>query len=163
MRIEINIPRVEIEFHGDRLVPALRKSSKVVAQDTKTLLTNATGTGRTYGDHVASAPGEVPTSITGDLRRSVRAGRVRKRGSVLSTSIVDADFAALVLEAGADNVGRPRKGQGKPQRKHRAKDKAGDQLKPRPFLSVALEANEATIRREISHALDHAFDLDIKK
>jgi len=136
IRLSVGVPMdVALTLDPKAKKKALRQAGQQVARATRRRLSKA-GAGRRYGKHVASAPGQPPAKMTGGLASSVTV-RVWKSGD--GVAIRARRFYALFLEAGAQGgVGSGRKGvKGKSNTRHRV---AGTrELKPRPFLSAALE------------------------
>lgn len=63
------------------------------------------GTGKVYGKHRASAPGQPPAPDTGRLRNSVQADQnVRRDGNDLVGRIVANDTKAAALEKGTERM-----------------------------------------------------------
>lgn len=83
------------ESKRKRLRQVIRASSRDVANATRRRLRSA-GSGRMYGAHQASAPGEPPARLTGRLSESVR---MRHSGDLASHVIID-DYRASFLEFG---------------------------------------------------------------
>lgn len=63
------------------------------------------GSGKTYGKHTASAPGEPPAPDTGQLRAATQADtNVRREGSDLVGRVVANKEYALALEKGTERM-----------------------------------------------------------
>lgn len=63
------------------------------------------GSGKTYGKHTASAPGEPPAPDTGQLRAATQAdANVRREGSDLVGRVVANKEYALALEKGTERM-----------------------------------------------------------
>src|ERR1700733_12957022 len=87
------------------LTKALRQIGKELKTDTKAMIL-AGGSGKQYGAHRASAPGEAPANLSGQLAASLK---VSVRGTTLK--LTDTAAYALALEAG-EKGGGFRKGGG---------------------------------------------------
>lgn len=109
-----------------RLAQAVKACAYLVLGDAKKRILRGEKSGRIYGNHQASKPGESPASDTGNLARSGRVDIYEKYARV----IFDAAYA-LPQEYGT-NDGR---------------------IAERPFLRPALEANRDAISDLISEAL----------
>jgi HK97 gp10 family phage protein len=109
-----------IEATRKRRKAALRKAAYIVAGTAKQLIQRGPKTGRTYGKHTASAPGEPPASDTGNLVSSITVEEIND-GQV--NVICRAPYAA-VLELGTDD---------------------GTTIEERPFMRPAAAINKNTV------------------
>jgi hypothetical protein len=169
VKIKIDKPGDVLVFDKRKLSQQLRKAGNLVAADARALTAGA-GSGRQYGQHRASAPGQPPAKQTGELTGSIKVNV--KRGSVRVSDAATAHrgaaaFYARFLELGAQggagsgrrgvaglrNTGRHRTGQRRTQGKR--------VLAPRPFLSTAVQRNERAITALIGEAVVDG--LDFKK
>jgi hypothetical protein len=104
-----------IQFLAASLVPGATDTEALVLVGIIKRILSKRGTGRTYGSHTASAPGEPPAVRYGDLRRSI--GREKVGGTIRVGSGLK---RAAALEFG-----------------HRYS--SGRILAPRPFMRPAVE------------------------
>jgi HK97 gp10 family phage protein len=101
---------IRIEWRGDQALQAVQqaasrgvlKACHLLRNEALDLILREQKSGRRYGNHQASAPGEAPASDTGRLVQSIRVEHKGLRGSV----IVGADYGAF-LERGTSRM-RPR-------------------------------------------------------
>lgn len=133
--------RVSVQVNTDKVLKKLNQLPQHVEQEVKkavqtsALLVEGTAkksiqrgpkTGETYGNHIASAPGEAPATDTGTLASSVQhwikdEGMTAEVGSYLEY--------AKFLEFGTVN------------------------MEPRPFLFPALESNRRAIEKMLNKAV----------
>lgn len=78
-------------------------AAKKMAENMKKSILSGAKSGRTYGSHTASAPGQAPANETGALVRSIK---VEKNSKSESTVYVEQDYAVF-LEYGTSKM-RPR-------------------------------------------------------
>jgi hypothetical protein len=155
---------VAITFDKKATVDAIRAGVRDVAKVARSLVRHASGGGRKYGKHQASAAGEPPSMVSGELAGSIR------------TSVKARDFTIIgrILDAAEDAEGRPyprfqevgaaggggRKGMGSKrshakrkftERKMSASSKRVQE--PRPFLTTALDSQHAAIEQAIAKAV----------
>lgn len=126
----VSFEQFALKIERKELQKALRLVGKAIKQEAQSLIL-AGGTGRKYGKHQASAPGQAPASLTGKLGNSIKIS-VRKN----TVRVLDTAYYATILETGAKNVGRPPKGSGK-------KGRAAGVIAPRPYLTQALAKTDA--------------------
>ena len=135
------------EWHAKRVftlatkanVSAMKKAAFVVEADVKKHFT-LLGSGRTYGKHIASKPGEPPAVDTGILRASVMS-EVKIKGSEITGKVgPDIEHIKEKTEAGTDveyglylEVGTKN-------------------MQPRPFLRPALRRMKNKISRVFKEA-----------
>jgi hypothetical protein len=110
-----------------------------VSQEAKKLIRNGPKTGRTYGSHTASAPGQAPANRTGRLMKSVK---FRARNHTEMTVGAEAEYAGY-MEKGTrgreeDTFGAGRFGA----------------IKPRPFLIKAVNNKAQDTVRIILENID---------
>jgi HK97 gp10 family phage protein len=127
---------IRIEWRGDQALAAVTRGASagvlkgchLLRNEALDLILREPKTGRQYGRHRASAPGEAPASDTGRLVQSIRVEHKGLRGSV----IVGADYG-LALERGTSR------------------------MRPRPFMTRAMKNSvkkiEAIIAAEIRKAI----------
>jgi HK97 gp10 family phage protein len=127
---------IRIEWRGDQALQAVQqaasrgvlKACHLLRNEALDLILREPKTGRQYGRHTASAPGEAPASDTGRLVQSIRVEHKGLQGSV----IVGADYG-LFLERGTSR------------------------MSPRPFMTRAAKNSikkiEAIIAAELRKAL----------
>lgn len=134
----------------------LRQAGNQVARVTRRKLSQG-GTGRKYGAHTASAPGQPPAKRSGALARSIGV-RVFRSGD--GVAIRARRFTALFLEDGAaGGVGSGKAGV-KGKRNTRRATVGTRKLEPRPFLSAAMkELSEQKLGEQLRNALIQGIDL----
>lgn len=115
--------------------PVLAEGAELVARDAINSIETGSRTGRMYGDHQASAPGEPPANLTGELAESIHSVR---RGSMSYTVEADAKHG-LPLELGTSN------------------------MEARPFMGPALQRNKLRIKNMINSAVKTAVKMVKKK
>lgn len=127
-----------VEWHGEHVLELVRGATvrglvrgvEAVKDEAVSLITTGPKTGRRYGRHQASAPGESPAGDTGDLARRIGTD---VDPATLTGSITFSSKHARPLEYGTAKMA------------------------PRPFARVALahrlSAIEADIEDEIAHVL----------
>ena len=162
--LRIRASSATLLYSKKNLRQVMRTAGAEVAATARSLIRNSAGGGRMYrgpggsaaryrggyqkGAHQAAAAGNAPASITGTLAKSIR---VRPFKSGEGVAIRDAAFYALFLEAGAKGGGRVSRGG------VRVKGKGGIGksriLEPRPFLSAALAARQASLGPRIQASL----------
>jgi hypothetical protein len=156
MRLVINVPSGFVLSYGKKnLRTVMRRAGAEVAAAARALLRASNGGGRYYAVrhngglelHQASAPGQPPASMTGQLASSIRV-KVNRTGD--GVSVKEGQFYGKFLETGARGGG--------PARRNRRVRQAGLTtifpvgtriLAPRPYLSAALEQKEAGIAADI--------------
>ena len=92
---------------------AIEQAVSDVAAEAKRLIKEGPKTGREYGEHKASAPGEAPANLTSELHDSITHEMISDSEGMVFVS----HFTATILENGTE---------------------AGH-LEPRPFLTPAVE------------------------
>ncbi len=152
--IEITVPSYSLVYDRKRVRTTLRQVGAEIAKIDRVLLKKSVGSGRKYGKHTASAPGQAPASLSGALAKSVTS-RVSRDGT--SVSIKEGMFYAKFLEAGASGGGRQRSGGGS------ARTKGGRVntkriLQPRPSLALAFAQVQPTLKSRIIAALDGSIE-----
>lgn len=174
LRITVDPPNALLVFDKKQLRMAMRQSGNEVAAEARKLLRSAVGNGRVYrgsgsdkyrpyrpGHYRASAPGGAPVKVTGTLLRSIKT-EIYRNGQ---RAIISSEFYGLFLEVGAKGGGK-----GKASRnllrngsnsRSRTLTTTSRVLEPRPFLSRALAAREASIARRLQAAV--AGDLSFGK
>lgn len=142
IRLSVSVP-LALRLTVDRKakLKVLRRAGSEVAAAARRMVRSSTGAGRTYwgpnGRYTASAPGAPPVSRTGRLAASIV---VRPFKSGDGVAVRAHAFYALFLENGAQGgAGSGRKGV-KGRRNRSAGLASARVLKPRPFLTAALEA-----------------------
>lgn len=163
LQIAIDPPHALIVYEKKKLKAIMRSALAEVAADARKRLQAKAGQGRVYygsggskyrtykrGRYKASAPGQSPVSVTGKLRNSIKS-RPYKEGA---GGTVSAFFYDLFLERGAQGGAA-----GLKKRRSGAVATSGRVLSPRPTLTAALEARQASIasRVQASIAQDIAF------
>ena len=147
--IKLDIPEYFLQFDKKQVKKALRGAAQVVKKDAQALIRKSVAAGTRYGNHTASAPGQPPSSETGRLASSI----VVKSSRGLTVRVIDRQFYALALEAGAVGGGGragERSSLGVKQGSTR-KGTAGMTrvMAPRPYLSLALEQDAPELKRRI--------------
>ena len=143
-------------YDKKQLRKVLRQAGSEVAAQARRLIIG--GSGRVYrgsgsskyrpykrGKYTASGPGQAPANVTGTLKRSISA-KVSQSGQ--SVRVKATAFYALFLEFGAQGGGR-----GKASRNRRGKPVMSRVLAPRPFLTAALGAREASLGNRIRESI----------
>jgi HK97 gp10 family phage protein len=106
---------------------ALTKAAYLVRADAQQLITRGPKTGRVYGKHQASAPGQPPANDTGNLVRSITVDPVTEEEMVTVTC--RAPYAAA-LELGTDD----------------------GKIKERPFMRPAANRNKKAVSELMKEA-----------
>jgi len=88
-------------------------------------------TGRVYGSHQASAPGEAPANLTGELANSFVIDRSGSNGRVIRRKIMNTASYAALLEFGGFNS-------------------QNNYVDPRPFLQPAFEEAQSEFFANVS-------------
>jgi hypothetical protein len=106
------------------------------------------------GRFQASSPGAAPASITGTLRKS---GKVRPFKSGEGVAVRFSAFYAKILEGGAKGGGNPHGTTAINKRTGKHKRARGvftaRVLKPRPFLSAAMDQRRSSIDKRVRDAV----------
>jgi hypothetical protein len=164
--LKITVPSFALTYDKKLLRQTLRSAGTEIAAVAKALIRGSHGGGRKYGRHTASAPGQPPASLSGDLASSIK---VRPWRNGEGVSIRDTEFYALFLEKGAKGGGGDTRNKanmhlagtfdwrkGKIRTKNRMKKSAISQtrvLAPRPFLTTALEQRQQGIADRVRAAV----------
>jgi hypothetical protein len=133
----------------------IRKALRSVGKDLKTAAKAqimSGGSGRQYGSHQASSPGEAPVSFTGALAASLK---VSVRGTTLK--VTDTQKYATSLEGGAKGGGAGKGGKSGASKRSWLRGRVATTsrvLEARPFLSTALEVMEPDIQAKLDAAFD---------
>ena len=145
-----------LTFDKRALKKVLATAGREVAAQAKSYIKPGDGDGRKYPHHQASAPGESPRSLTGNLRKSIV---VRPFKSGEGVAIRDKAHYAASIEHGATGGGSNGRGVTKRDRKvnRRHPKNQTRRLAPRPFLVKAMEAKRASIERRLSDAVTKGF------
>lgn len=160
--LRIEIPRFVIS-QGEKknLRAALRQAGQDVAKTARALVRNAGGSGAYHNGHYASAVGEPPASLSGELARSITA-RTWSRGGELGVTVKDSVYYAKFLETGAEGGGPgSHNTKANPKRKTRKVVRGKRVLEPRPFISRALDAKRSDIDERLKVAV--LADIEFKK
>ena len=83
------------QFDRRHVRSAMSRAARVMANTLKATV-RGRGAGRVYGRHTASAPGQPPARMTGNLVRSMK-GRASRRGYALAVSAIAPHAAMLEL------------------------------------------------------------------
>jgi len=126
---------------GKAVARGTTRAAMLVQGDARRRVMKGPKSGRRYGKHRASAPGQSPANDTGNLARSISV--VAAAPAVEAVAYVQArtDYAAA-LEFGTLRAGRGR----------------GTVIEARPFLRPAMEATRVRAAAIIKEELDKAFD-----
>ncbi|MGH6990687.1 MAG: hypothetical protein ACREE3_12390 [Stellaceae bacterium] len=165
VRLSVSVQAGRLEFDKRLVGRSLVAAGREIASVAKRMIANSERGGRLYrgpggsaaryrggyvrGAHRASVPGQAPARVTGTLGRDLV---VRPFRSGEGVAIRDTAFYSLFLESGAHGGGRiKRAGQ-----MVRGKSGIGQtrELKPRPFLSAALEQRETSIAARIAESVN---------
>ncbi len=106
-----------------RVVRGLVRGVESIREEAVSLITTGPKTGRVYGNHQASAPGESPAGDTGDLARRIG---TEVDPATLTGTVTFSSKHARFLEYGTSRMA------------------------PRPFARVALAHREAEITADIA-------------
>lgn len=165
IRIQITATGGRLELDKRKLKSVMRSAGAEIRARTRAMLSNSSGAGRVYkglsgtpwrpklylkNGYRASAPGQPPVKVDGELEKSIVV-RVFKSGE--GVAIRNVKFYSLFLEAGAKGGAGNRKG-GKGKRNKRGGLSSSRVLLPRPALSVALEQAEASLSDRIGAAIN---------
>ena len=102
-QVTINLAALE-RIAEEKAVKGIQRAALASEAITKANLSRP-GTGRVYGKHQASAPGEPPAADTGELRRKTQAGtQVRRDGEDLIGRLVANTEYAHGLEVGTERI-----------------------------------------------------------
>lgn len=101
--VTINLAALE-RIAEDRAVKGIQRAALASEAITKANLSRP-GTGRIYGKHQASAPGEPPAADSGELRRKTQADtQVRREGQDLVGRLVQNVEYAHALAVGTEKM-----------------------------------------------------------
>jgi hypothetical protein len=174
--LKIAVPDAHLlHFKKNNIRQALRKSGQLIVKEARALTRSDSGGGRAYstpssiskGIHYASAPGEPPARLSGQLTGSIGM-KVQRGGERIQ--IYDGTFYSRFLEVGAQGGagtnqkgGRGRKNSraGNSRKNPKISNSSIRVLEPRPFISRAAEDHEAEIREKIAAAV--AKDIEFGK
>ena len=117
-----------------RVGKAVLKTAVSLRTDVIRRVQKGPASGRTYGKHTASAPGEAPATDQGSLAESIHFNKI---GTMTATVNSDAVYAAA-LEYG-----------------HTYDD--GRVIEPRPYFTPAIEAIRDTYVNDVEAALSETF------
>ena len=153
LAVSVDPPHAVLIYEKRKLRAIMRGALAEIAADTRKRLLKKAGAGRTYrgsggstyrsyraGRYQASAPGQSPVTVTGLLRRSVKATMFKSgQGGRINEA-----YYGLFLERGAEGgkSGVKKRGKGALPTSTRI-------LLPRPALSASLDAKEASISDRI--------------
>lgn len=159
-----------LTFDKKGLKKTLRKVGNEVAAAAKQQLRSTSGSGRTYynsGGNVygkpyitrryrASGPGQAPVKVTGNLVKKIKV-RVFKSGE--GVAIRDNAFYSAALEKGAAGGGKPRGARGSLRgRMRKLASNTARILRPRPFLSKALESRASSIQSRLKASIEQGIE-----
>jgi hypothetical protein len=151
----------EVALDKRELAKVMRSAGNDVRSKTARLIAASQGTGKTYfgpaGRYRASAPGQPPVRVSGDLRGSLRT-YVFKSGE--GFAVRARAFYALFLEVGAHGGGNPgshARINRRTGRRMRAKGVYTSRvLEPRPFLDRVMTEQASELDRRVRLALTNA-------
>jgi hypothetical protein len=174
IKMSVIVPAARLELDKKMVRATMRQAGQEIAREARRLIRTSQGGGRLYrgpggsakayrggyirGSHQASASGQAPASVTGNLARSIV---VRPFKSGEGVAIRDTAFYALFLEGGATGGGR----MGPRGNKRRGKGGIGTTrvMLPRPFLTMALQTQSATLGPRLVRAVEDGVKLRVKK
>ncbi len=160
--LTVTVSSYELEFNKKHLRKVLSQAGKEIAATAKGLLAQP-GTGRKYGNHIASAPGQPPAAKSGKLASSLTTAIARGGEAV---RITDLSYYALALEGGSQGGGGGKKSKsiGRSHQKGGSKGKpmTARAMAPRPFLSKAVEQDWPDIAKRIEQSVEQNIAL-VKK
>ncbi len=155
--IKVTLDAATLELDKTLLKKVLRQAGAEVVKEAKALLRRGEASGRRYGRHTASAPGQSPATITGELAKSLG---VKASRSGLSTTVTDSAGSATALETGSVGGGGPHKGRTNAKaRKLGIEQSTVRKVAPRPFMEPALEKVAGGLEARIKKAVDAGIDL----
>jgi hypothetical protein len=140
--LKITVSSYALQWDKTRIRKALRQAGNEVARAARGLIRQGSGKIGRNASQAVSKAGEPPISKSGGLAASLSVRSAA--GGRLAVRVADKAFYALSLEAGAHGVGKR-------------------VLAPRPFLSVALDAQRAEITRRLQEAVDRGIDMKAVK
>lgn len=136
--VKSNVKEVLAVLSGDRLGRAVMAGGFVLETAVKVSMSAASHSGRTYGEHRASAPGETPAVDTGILVNSINTELVSSSDTHATAQVGTGVEYAEALEFG--HVNKTRKG---------TQDVATF-TPARPFMRPGYDNNEQKIKDTIS-------------
>lgn len=102
---QVTINLAALEGLADQKAEAGIRKAALQGEARMKVILSQPGTGRTYGKHTASAPGEPPAPDTGQLRNATQADtQVRREGQDLVGRIVANSAQAEALEKGTERM-----------------------------------------------------------
>jgi hypothetical protein len=140
----------------------LRKLMRAAGNDIKNktgrLINQSQGSGRQYGSHRASAPGQPPTRLSGDLRSSLKTYPFKTgEGFAVRARAKYATPLEVGAFGGARGRGHDHRKASAPVRKARAKARGQRrEMEPRPFLDRVMTQEEPELNRRVRKALENA-------
>lgn len=133
-----------------RVVKAVNSGANAIRNDVVDNIRNGEKTGRMYGDHQASAPGEAPATDTGELISGV-SFEIDSDG--FGASVISRAPYSLALELGTSG----NRSIGKEDKIALQGPGFGDgHIEPRPFMLPAFEKNREAIQEAIADAYNGA-------
>lgn len=160
--LEIEVPSYVLEYEKKLLRKVLLAAGKEIAATAKGLLTKA-GSGRKYGKHTASSPGQPPSTRSGTLAKgfNVTVGRYGD-----AVTIRDIAYYAKALEGGSRGGGGGKNSASIGRSHKRGGAKGTPQtvrmMAPRPFLSLAVKQDWAGIAKRIKDSVSDDFQFKKK-
>lgn len=155
--LRITVPAAVLELDKPALRKALRAVGRMVAKAARGLIRGTK----------ASKPGEPPANRTGNLARNlqVRMGRGGQSVRIISKAQDGSEaYYGRFLETGAVGGGGKAKTRNKRTKRGGLYNISSKRvLKPRPFLSAALEQQQGAIDARLAEALGRGVRLDLDK
>lgn len=112
------------------------KAAFILQKDARKRIMKGPKSGKRYGKHRASAPGEAPANDTGNLARSITVVAARPSPNAQAIVMASTEYAKA-LEYGTKRAGPARNGE----------------IRPRPFLRPAIEATKDEMNRVIQEEI----------
>jgi HK97 gp10 family phage protein len=127
VKIKNNTPKIIASLQGQPLAQAVMAGAFVIEGEVKVSMSAEAKTGRIYGRHQASSPGEPPGVDTGVLVNSIRS-RLLSSGSTSAFAVVGTGVEyGVYLEFGTSK------------------------MKARPFMRPAFDNNQDRIKQAIQY------------
>lgn len=129
VKIKNNTPKIIASLEGKPLAQAVMAGAFVLEGAVKISMSSEAKTGRIYGGHQASSPGEPPVVDTGVLVNSIRS-RLLSSGSTTAYAVVGTGVRyGVFMEFGAPKAG----------------------IAARPFMRPAFDKNQDKIKQAIRY------------
>ena len=167
--LKITVKSQALVFDKTQVRRALRAAGNEVAAAARSTVRRSVGSGKFYyasgssgghGRYQASAAGQAPVSVSGQLARSITVGVKNDRAGDPRVSIKDSAPYAKALEVGAKGGGFL-KGGGYGKRPRQAHSKANRgmtpgnrNMAPRPYISAAMDQRRSSIEARLVAAIN---------